>query len=46
MCELAGPQHREIGTAISTDNASWRGPNIEKLEHQFQQAMKVGEGQK
>ena len=83
MCELAGSQHREIGTAISrnnaswrgpnteaggksayknvqvgrpptqrtskrnsTGNASWRGPNIEKLEHQFQQAMKVGEGQK
>ncbi|QFZ08682.1 hypothetical protein EBI08_01080 [Staphylococcus aureus] len=23
---LAGSQHREIGTAISTDNASWRGP--------------------
>ena len=29
MCELAGLQHREIGTAISTDNASWRGPNTE-----------------
>ncbi len=24
----------------------WRAPNTEKLEHQFQQAMKVGEGQK
>ncbi|WP_263422553.1 hypothetical protein [Staphylococcus aureus] len=23
MCELAGLQHREIGTAISTGNASW-----------------------
>ncbi|PZI79596.1 hypothetical protein DB788_06940 [Staphylococcus aureus] len=23
MCELAGPQHREIGTPISTGNASW-----------------------
>ncbi|HCY6908762.1 TPA: hypothetical protein O1322_002353 [Staphylococcus aureus] len=21
-----GPQHREIGSVISTDNASWRGP--------------------
>ncbi|MEN0494280.1 hypothetical protein AAGY07_12470, partial [Staphylococcus aureus] len=31
-----------IGTPISTGNASWRGPNIEKLEHQFQQAMQVG----
>ncbi|HEK4443621.1 hypothetical protein [Staphylococcus aureus] len=42
MFELAGPQHREIGTPISTGNASWRGLNIEKLEHQFQQAMQVG----
>ncbi|AVS02956.1 hypothetical protein C9J78_03725 [Staphylococcus aureus] len=23
QCRLAGPQHREIGTPISTDNASW-----------------------
>ena len=23
------PQHREIGTPISTGNASWRGPNTE-----------------
>ncbi|PZI15944.1 hypothetical protein C7R28_13275 [Staphylococcus aureus] len=22
---MAGPQHREIGTPISTDNASWGG---------------------
>ncbi|PZH31934.1 hypothetical protein C7R17_07140 [Staphylococcus aureus] len=22
----AGPQHKEIGTPISTDNASWGGP--------------------
>ncbi|PIL94428.1 hypothetical protein CT123_08700 [Staphylococcus aureus] len=22
----AGPQHREIGFPISTDNASWRAP--------------------
>ncbi|HCH6737917.1 hypothetical protein QP789_09880 [Staphylococcus aureus] len=29
---LAGPQHREIGTPISTGNGSWRGPNTEKLE--------------
>ncbi|WP_190259808.1 hypothetical protein [Staphylococcus aureus] len=29
MCKLAGPQHSEIGFPISTDNASWRGPNIE-----------------
>ena len=27
---LAGPQHREIGTPISTGNGSWgRGPNTE-----------------
>ncbi|PZG66335.1 nitrogen fixation protein NifR [Staphylococcus aureus] len=25
QCELAGPQHREIGTPISTGNASWGG---------------------
>ena len=30
QCELGcGPQQREIGFPISTDNASWRGPNIE-----------------
>ncbi|MCS4929134.1 hypothetical protein L2V20_01705 [Staphylococcus aureus] len=30
MCKLAGPQHREIGTPISTGNESWgRGPNTE-----------------
>ncbi|MCL9698324.1 hypothetical protein AXF07_04305 [Staphylococcus aureus] len=23
---MAGPQHREIGFSISTDNASWGGP--------------------
>ncbi|EWC64820.1 hypothetical protein W893_13825, partial [Staphylococcus aureus subsp. aureus ST 1413] len=23
-----GPQHREIGTPISTDNGSWGRPNI------------------
>ncbi|HCU0044059.1 hypothetical protein [Staphylococcus aureus] len=41
-----GPQHREIGFPISTDNASWRGPNIEKLEFQFLQAMGVGVGRR
>ncbi|ALY22993.1 hypothetical protein SAHC556_00618 [Staphylococcus aureus] len=25
-----GPQQREIGSPIPTDNASWRGPNREK----------------
>ncbi|HHV8921581.1 TPA: hypothetical protein ACURE6_001963 [Staphylococcus aureus] len=30
QCKLAGPQHREIGFPISTDNASWgNGPNTE-----------------
>ncbi|MBU7302113.1 hypothetical protein, partial [Staphylococcus aureus] len=24
-----GPQQREVGFPISTDNASWQGPNIE-----------------
>ena len=41
---LAGPQHREI-RKNSTSNASWRGPNIEKLEPQFQQAMQVGDNE-
>ncbi|HCZ3358186.1 TPA: hypothetical protein O6Q34_002454 [Staphylococcus aureus] len=26
MCKLAGPQQREIGSPIPTNNASWRGP--------------------
>ncbi|EWT46316.1 hypothetical protein, partial [Staphylococcus aureus] len=42
-----GPQHREIGFPISTDNASWGGgPNTEKLDSQFQQTMQVGVGQR
>ncbi|HAR7126909.1 hypothetical protein E0F51_09550 [Streptococcus pyogenes] len=44
MCKLAGPQQREIGSPIPTNNASWRGPNIEKLEPQFLQTMQVGVG--
>ncbi|ETO55777.1 hypothetical protein Y002_05255 [Staphylococcus aureus MUM270] len=44
---MAGPQHSEIGFPIYTDNASWRGPNIVKLNPQFLQTMQVGEtGQK
>ncbi|OZH49871.1 hypothetical protein BG708_08475, partial [Staphylococcus aureus] len=27
-----GPQQREIGFPISTDNASWRGPNKFKIQ--------------
>ncbi|AGU61011.1 Nitrogen regulation protein NIFR3 [Staphylococcus aureus subsp. aureus CN1] len=25
------PRHREISSSISTDNASWRGPNTENF---------------
>ncbi|HDB4526356.1 TPA: hypothetical protein O6U82_001804 [Staphylococcus aureus] len=33
MCRLAGAQHREIGSTISTGNASWGvGPNTENFE--------------
>ncbi|HDE6076195.1 TPA: hypothetical protein ACH98E_000853 [Staphylococcus aureus] len=46
QCKLAGPQHREIGFLISTDNASWRGPNTEKLDSQFLQTMQVGVGRR
>ncbi|MEN0453201.1 hypothetical protein AAGY37_13130 [Staphylococcus aureus] len=42
MCELAGLQHREIGTAISTDNASWRGPNTEASEKSAYNNVQVG----
>ncbi|WP_267813856.1 hypothetical protein [Staphylococcus aureus] len=28
---MAGPQHREIGTPISTGNASWRGPQHREI---------------
>ncbi|MQI91729.1 hypothetical protein EI032_29485, partial [Escherichia coli] len=28
---MAGPQHREIGTPISTDNASWGGPQHKEI---------------
>ncbi|NDQ24515.1 hypothetical protein [Staphylococcus aureus] len=31
QCKLAGPQHREIGTPISTDNASWGGPQHKEI---------------
>ncbi|MCO4428461.1 hypothetical protein AXE99_08535, partial [Staphylococcus aureus] len=43
---LAGPQQREIEFPISTDNASWRGPNKEKLNSQFLQTMQVGVGRR
>ncbi|MCW1262983.1 hypothetical protein, partial [Staphylococcus aureus] len=43
---LAGPQQREIGFPNSTGNASWRGPNKEKLDSQFLQTMQVGVGRR
>ncbi|HGZ9464780.1 TPA: hypothetical protein ACOGFQ_000484 [Staphylococcus aureus] len=43
MCKLAGPQHSEIGFSISTDNASWRGPNIEAGGKSAYNNVQVGE---
>ncbi|AUG74279.1 hypothetical protein SAO46_01868 [Staphylococcus aureus O46] len=38
-----GPQHREIGTPISTGNASWGvDPNTENFKKEILQAMQVG----
>ncbi|HAR4799716.1 TPA: hypothetical protein I1Q59_001584 [Staphylococcus aureus] len=31
MCKLAGPQQREIGSPIPTNNASWRGPQHREI---------------
>ncbi|PZG60067.1 hypothetical protein C7R42_13440 [Staphylococcus aureus] len=43
-CKLAGPQHSEIGSSVSTDNASWGNePNIVKSDFQFLQTLQVGE---
>ncbi|CAA4083893.1 nitrogen regulation protein NIFR3 [Staphylococcus aureus] len=39
-----GPQHREIGSVISTDNAS-SGPQHREFRKEILQAMQVGEGQ-
>ena len=39
----AGPQHREIGTPISTNNASWRGPNTEAGGKPAYNNVQVGE---
>ncbi|EYG27969.1 hypothetical protein V590_01954 [Staphylococcus aureus H19404] len=46
QCELGcGPQHREIGFPISTDNASWGGgPNTENFEKKFYRQCKLGCG--
>ncbi|TPW39518.1 hypothetical protein FJ705_03830 [Staphylococcus aureus] len=43
---LAGPQHREIGTPISTGNGSWgRGPNTEADQKSDFNNVQVGDGQ-
>ncbi|HIA6706993.1 TPA: hypothetical protein ACYIYM_002057 [Staphylococcus aureus] len=39
---MAGPQQREIEFPISTDNASWRGPNIEADEKSGYNNVQVG----
>ncbi|WP_223223900.1 hypothetical protein, partial [Staphylococcus aureus] len=40
-----GPQHREIGFPISTDNASWGvGPNKENFEKKFYRQCELGCG--
>ncbi|AMO53479.1 hypothetical protein Tgr_1902 [Staphylococcus aureus subsp. aureus Tager 104] len=41
-----GPQPREIGFPISTDNASWRGPNIEAGGKSAYNNVQVGVGQR
>ncbi|OFK35298.1 hypothetical protein HMPREF2819_05195 [Staphylococcus aureus] len=47
QCELGcGPQHREIGFPISTDNASWRGPNTEAGGKSAYNNVQVGVGQR
>ncbi|WP_234944401.1 hypothetical protein, partial [Staphylococcus aureus] len=47
QCELGcGPQHREIGFPISTDNASWRGPNKEADEKSAYNNVRVGVGRR
>ncbi|HCD3939685.1 hypothetical protein KSD69_06930 [Staphylococcus aureus] len=37
-----GPQQREIGSPIPTDNASWRGPNTEAGEKSAYKNVQVG----
>ncbi|KAA1275050.1 hypothetical protein D7S40_04155 [Staphylococcus aureus] len=40
---LAGPQHREIGTPISTGNGSWGwGPNTENFVKKFYRQCELG----
>ncbi|EWN69758.1 hypothetical protein V224_02300, partial [Staphylococcus aureus W18442] len=40
------PQQREIGFPISTDNASWRGPNIEAGGKSVYNNVQVGVGRR
>ncbi|EES92794.1 hypothetical protein HMPREF0776_2658 [Staphylococcus aureus subsp. aureus USA300_TCH959] len=41
--KLAGPQHREIGTPISTGNGSWgRGPTQKLTESQISIMCELG----
>ncbi|KKI66211.1 hypothetical protein UF67_0610 [Staphylococcus aureus] len=38
-----GPKHREIGTSISADNASWGGAPTQRIsKKEILQAMQVG----
>ncbi|HHA6489747.1 TPA: hypothetical protein ACONFC_000023 [Staphylococcus aureus] len=41
---MARPQQREIGFPISTDNASWRGPNKEAGGKSAYNNVQVGVG--
>jgi len=42
---LTGPQHKEIGFPISTDNASWgRGPNTKAGGKSAYNNVQVGDG--
>ncbi|HFN9106258.1 TPA: hypothetical protein ACHHF7_000017 [Staphylococcus aureus] len=43
---MAGPQQREIGFPISTDNASWRGPNKEAGGKSDYNNVQVGVGRR
>ncbi|RNM54171.1 nitrogen fixation protein NifR, partial [Staphylococcus aureus] len=39
-------RHREISSSISTDNASWRGPNTEAGEKSAYNSVQVGVGRR
>ncbi|HCX3689507.1 TPA: hypothetical protein OZM61_001624 [Staphylococcus aureus] len=40
--QVGGAPTQRISKRNSTGNASWRGPNTEKLDSQFLQTMQVG----